>query len=408
MGTKSKSSVALPPANTNIQRDKVHLDPKMLFELVSKNYETWLHAMSRQLQEEENFLPFPAAEGSEDTEGLNYSLLEALEKASDDFSTKINKLDDDAMFSEIQDQIKKRALPPKQTNDTTFPLLKQSEINFLRDKITQMINQNEFNIDGSAKYHPAPPPLNGFSLYDTCDEEGLHEGNTDAYYDDADQDDYDIEEITGDDAHNTRHFEVELNGTTECEEHGFGCDCARASSLDDGPLCEFTFEYDSSGKLVPVYNNVEEKLRMMSLQDSVPPQIEDGDKKKKTKKKSKKKSESSTLPLYADRQITIGSGKCCLFCEYEAIFGTKPRQMIKWYDNKMHRDTMRREEIKNKLANAKLRAIKKQRELRQRQMEAQGHHEHNLADDHNNEPDDHNHNHEQHIHGPDCVHGHPH
>ncbi|EDK42701.1 hypothetical protein LELG_00879 [Lodderomyces elongisporus NRRL YB-4239] len=33
----------------------------------------------------------------------------------------------------------------------------------------------------------------------------------------------------------------------------------------DGPSCEFTFEYDSNGQLIPIANNIEEKLRQMEI-----------------------------------------------------------------------------------------------------------------------------------------------
>lgn len=434
-----------------------HLDPKKLFELVSKNYETWLQAMSKQFQDEENFLPFPE-DGEGEKDDFNFSLLEALEQASNEFSDKINKLDVDlvedkvpAVPSSTLDQIngseEEKNIPSSintkvsGSNSTAdsllnFSLLKQSEIDFLRTRITQMINSNEFTVnskDSKLKGYPQlppPPTREGFSLYDTRDEEGLHEGNTDLCYDDEDQDDendqddYDIEEVNNDPNYlynyspNTHHFEVELNATPECDVHGFsGCDCPiydvqRQVNGEEGPACEFTFEYDHTGKLVPVYNNVEEKLRMMNLQLdnskmklpsikelNIGPQTE----KKKKKKKKKKLGKTTEVPapgLLPPRQFLLGNDNCCLFCEYETIFGSKPRQMIKWYEQKMKRDTKRREEIKKKLANAKLRAIKKQRDMRQKQLELQGHARVEHEDDENAE-DSHHHEH-SHDHHSDC------
>ena len=97
----------------------------------------------------------------------------------------------------------------------------------------------------------------GFSLYDTKDEEGLHAGNSDMCsccgdcneyefeYEgneyDYDQGDYDLEEITRDNDDDgkgysrgfsytippTHHIEVELNAVPECDIHGSEgyCDC---------------------------------------------------------------------------------------------------------------------------------------------------------------------------------------
>ena len=51
--SNSKSPISIP-SGANGQ-----LDPKKLFELVLKNYESWLQAMYKQFQEDDNFLPFP-------------------------------------------------------------------------------------------------------------------------------------------------------------------------------------------------------------------------------------------------------------------------------------------------------------------------------------------------------------
>ena len=103
------------------------LDPKKLFELVSKNYETWLHAMSKQFQDEDNFLPIPNDEtdfagSSDDSQPIfNYSLLEALEKASSEFSDKISKLDGEDLMDEISATIDPETdnnMSKKKTNPT--------------------------------------------------------------------------------------------------------------------------------------------------------------------------------------------------------------------------------------------------------------------------------------------------
>jgi hypothetical protein len=407
------------------------LDPKKLFELVSKNYETWLHAMSKQFQDEDNFLPIPNDENdfagsSDDSQPIfNYSLLEALEKASSEFSDKISKLDGEDLMDEISATIdpetdKNASKKKTKSNEVKDVLLRDSEIDFLRTKISQMINSNDFTLHNKNKGHyypprPPPPPRKreGFSLYDTQDEEGLHEGNTDAYYDHDDlddyddgQDDYDIDEVNDDQYlydSPTHHIEVELNTAPECDEHGMnGCDCPiyendtnarlRDRFDEEGPSCEFTFEYDHTGKLVPIYSNVEEKLRLMTLQSRMAgagtnfsltgaPTLGDADanmskKKKNKKKKKKKKSQNPQISTFTNStNMLLSSGGCCLFCEYEAVFGSKPKQMMKWYNQRIQQDEQRREEIKKKLEIAKLKAIKKQRELRQKQYEQQnGHH----------------------------------
>ncbi|ODV77551.1 uncharacterized protein CANTADRAFT_35223, partial [Suhomyces tanzawaensis NRRL Y-17324] len=365
------------------------LDHKRLFELVSKNYETWLQAMSKKLQDEENYLPFPNENDDpeiKDDSAFNFSLLEALEKASNDFSDKINKLDEEKVFNQIQDKM------DNVEDEVRESFLKESEMDFLRNKISQMIRSNEFTINREGRPPARSGKREGFSLYDTKDEEGLHEGNTDGYdYDYDDQGDYDIEEINGDEYQYkyspTHHIEVELNATSECDEHGFdGCDCPSYRTIgadrnaydEDGPSCEFTFEYDHTGKLVPIYNNVEEKLRMMTLQSRDSQSfIEHGDDNKKKKKKKKKKNKNTQGQQNSQPNQSQPPNQpphFCLFCEYETIFGTKPRQMIKWYEQQSRKDARYRETIKKKLANAKQRAIRKQKELRQQQLQESGAH----------------------------------
>ena len=160
-------------------------------------------------------------------------------------------------------------------------------------------------------------------MYDTKDEEGLHAGNSDMCsccgdcneyefeYEgneyDYDQDDYDLEEITRDNDDDgkgysrgfsytippTHHIEVELNAVPECDIHGSEgyCDCPifdariergnavliaeqmERKEYEGGIMVkmkvmvrlEFMFEYDHTGKLIPTYNNVAEKLREMEL-----------------------------------------------------------------------------------------------------------------------------------------------
>lgn len=415
--------------NSNSKPTQKKLDPQKLFDLVSKNYDTWLQVMNKQFKDEENFLPFPKEDALDKNSQpiFNYTLLEALEKASSDFSEKADGIHEDDAIEEIpatddKEQSKipqasnrqnriKNAENPSSKGSQTF--LKESEINFLRNKISQMIASNNFSINNTNH----APKREGFSLYDTQDEEGLHDGNTDQFYDDE-QDDYDLEELQGEFLHdypNGRHIEVELNTAPECEIHGYdGCSCPifHDEGLDghsyrngaygfdedeEGPSCEFTFEYDHREGLVPTYSNVEEKMRLMNLESKISnnnpdiklPSITElnnstynsSDKSSsKQKKKNKKKKNSNSNAANPNPHLGANpethpttkanaSGSCCLFCEYEVIYGAKPRQMIKWYDQRVRREEQRRLEIKTKLENAKLKALKKQRELRQKQLQ---------------------------------------
>lgn len=371
------------------------LDPQRLFELVSKNYSTWLQVMNKEFPEEDEYLPFPSDGGGKKSQPIfNYSLLEALEKASLDFSDRINKLEETEKVPEIgsSNSGANSREHAKLQQEYAQSLLQEPEISFLRNKISELVNNGANGIRGQSSN--GLPQQEGFSLYDTRDEEGLHEGNTDQCYD---QDDYDLDEVNDYENANdgksyqydypsSHHIEVELNTVPECPEHGMdGCDCElysdRPSSRydDEGPSCEFTFEYDRNGKLVPTYSNVEEKLRLMSLQSQITGQnseslrlpsiseLDIGNSSVKAKKKKNKKKKGKTLvedPV-SDASRTDQS---CLFCQYEMAYGEKPVQMMKWYDQRVRKDEQRRHEIKRKLETAKLNALKKQRELRSRQM----------------------------------------
>lgn len=250
------------------------------------------------------------------------------------------------------------------------------------------------------------PKREGFSLYDTHDEEGLHDGNADEEAIDGEiggaysQDDYDIDEISDSmyhEYHPTHHIEVELN-TEDGSTAGRTVFNNNYDFEDDGgPSCEFTFEYDHNGKLVPTHNNVEEKLRLMLLQNRMrnieEPKMSKSQKKKKKKKEKQLQQQQQQLlqllPLQSQQPKDVQlqsqyqgqdvgrhqalvlqvNSSCCLFCEYETIYGSRPKQMIKWYEQKMRREEVKRAEIRKKLENAKLKALKKQRELRQRQQQ---------------------------------------
>lgn len=369
-------------------------DPQKLFELVLQNYDAWLQVINKQFQEQskdQQYLPFPKNQDfdlNKQKPIFNYSLLDALEQASSDFSDRIHKLEESEGIPEIPN------LHQDSKKNQAQGLLKESEINFLRSRLTEIVMKSRQGMP--------PPKKEGFSLYDTQDEEGLHEGNTgDLYFnEDGNQDDYDLEEIENEDYQYdySPTIEVELNTAPECEKHGQEiCDCpideqrSRFNSTnDEGPSCEFTFEYDRNGELVPTYSNVEEKLRLMSLNsrslgksgNMKLPSIkelnihtnteENSSNEKKNKKKNKKKKKQKHYEANESVIKEKQQSDCCLFCEYEALFGTKPRQMIKWYNEKVRKDEERRQEFKRKLENAKLKALKRQRELRQRQMEENG------------------------------------
>ncbi|CAH2351873.1 hypothetical protein CLIB1423_05S00320 [[Candida] railenensis] len=417
------------PLNSNGE-----LDPQSLFELVSKHYNSWSNAIDKQFEDDENFSPFPNenmpsisrsdANGSQQPI-FDYSLLEALDKVSSELvrDQKIQDVTEEAeevegngngksdglsekkmaeikkmeVIERIQrkylakrEQEKKRQRSQEQTSsqpqqralDDNNTLLQESEINYLQDKIAQIFKSNNV----------AMPKREGFSLYDTQDEEGLHEGNADSEFDgdddeiedvvDEGQNDYDIGEISDSmyyDYHPTHHIEVELN--TENGENSSRTVFNNQYDYEDdgGPSCEFTFEYDPSGKLIPTHSNVEEKLRLMSLEsrmrigkmldqkeeeilNKIQPGSGGASGSSKKKKKNKNKNKGSV-----NEQIEKPDPSCCLFCEYETIYGMRPRQMIKWYDHKMRQEEIRRDEIRKKLESAKSKALKKQRELRQRQ-----------------------------------------
>ncbi|GBL49371.1 hypothetical_protein [Candidozyma auris] len=208
----------------------------------------------------------------------------------------------------------------------------------------------------------------GFSLYGTKDEEGLHAGNGDCgyeddEYDDAEQDDYDIGELQGDAEFSyeygpTHHIEVELSDGPVGE----------GGNRDDEASCEFTFEYDQNGKLVPTYCNVEEQLRFMNLRDKTPNSTmvapPTGEKTKKNKKKNKKKKKSQQdgqkgQPV-GNQRGGFDADLGCLFCQYEAAFGVKPVHMMRWYDQKVMNEERHRQKVREKLERAKSKALKRQ------------------------------------------------
>lgn len=369
------------------------LDPQKLFELVSQNYDSWLQVLNKQFNDEENFLPFPKESGNDSKLKpiFDYSLLDALDQAPPDFSENLKRLEN---INEIPSKETKKLSKKKKNNEFEFnpeSLLKESEMEFLRNRISELVMKKGFGIEPESRQE-------GFSLYDTRDEEGLHEGNSQQYYEDDDQDDYNLEEI--DEAENflysvspgEHRLQIIKNGGKLCDEedHCKYCQYMRYSGDkideededDDEPSCEFTFEYDANGKLVHTDNNIEEKLRMMNLHPRADknvklpsiselnieqPTLTNSKSKRKKKKKSKREEK-----VHEPGKVPSSDFHSCLFCEYEDFYGEKPREMIKWYNRKVKKDEQRRLEIKRKLENAKLRALKRQRDLRQRKLEESG------------------------------------
>lgn len=358
--SQSESS---PEEKSNAPRrlldENQRLDPQKLFELVSQNYDSWLQVLNKQFNDDENFLPFPQ-ESDELKPIFDYSLLDALDEASPELSENLKRLEQKIPKKTKKPAIKQKDNESDKKNVEFNPesLLKKSEMEFLRNRISELVMKKGFGINRE-------PKQEGFSLYDTRDEEGLHEGNSQQY---DDQEDYDLEEIN--------EGESFLYSVSPGE-HGLQImkndddNYNYQDEYDDEPSCEFTFEYDANGKLIHTDNNIEEKLRMMNLhprsQKNIRlPSISELNieqpvvTKSKKKKKKKRKGE--------DKRVPDNSVYSCLFCEYEDFYGEKPREMIKWYNQKVKKDEQRRLEIKRKLENAKLRAMNRQRDLRHHKL----------------------------------------
>ncbi|KAI5964565.1 uncharacterized protein KGF55_001634 [Candida pseudojiufengensis] len=314
--------------------------PEELFELLSKNYENWSQAMTKQFEDEENFSPFPNENDSNTSNKdkmnpiFNYSLLEALETASNEIGENLKDISNDKV---LHDYVVTSSFKSSNTNGSTstnngsianrpikhpkrrilhpsHSLLNEKEIVFLRDKITQIIKEREED--------NLPQ---GFTLYDTKDEKGLNDDDeiddneraefcsccdhSEYDYDEEDDDDYnnqndyDLNDFNDNNdkrthfnSHRTHSIEIELNTAPDCDIHGSnGCDCPIFESSNnnelerrirrkrnymgspsdndydsnEGPSCEFTFEYDHNGQLIPTYSNIEEKLRLMKLETSM-------------------------------------------------------------------------------------------------------------------------------------------
>lgn len=340
-----------------MSKEQKPADLKRMIEM-KKQYESWQKAMYQRWGSPNGqpsagqFLPFPKDHGKSDV------YLEAVRSLQ---MKEAEHYRNEQLRSKMED-------PSKGP-----PLLSDEELKFLRSKITEFITFS--GLDQPAA--ELRPKESGFSLYGTNDEPGLC-----GEYDN-DQEDYDLDELSNQTfsyGYGPAHqIEVELNDGPARD---------RGDDNPDEPSCEFTFEYDASGKLVPTYSNVEEKLRLMDLQSqmaqshSMAPQIEDASHKKKKKggKKKKKLHEGTCDPAVCSN--------ACLFCQYEAFYGVKPVHMMRWYDQKVMKEEKHRQKVKEKLENAKLRALKRQQGFRPDDAHEDDNQEH-TADDESPEPHDH-------------------
>lgn len=297
--SNTQASEAGPPADL----------PKMME--MKKTYEFWRNIVSKNPHNNDAYLPFPQEEKAASKQDME--LLRGLR------------------------------LSMGKGADT---LLNETELNFLKTRIGEFISFS--GIGPFSSDDPEQEPREGYSMYGNQDEEGLHEYEEDP---DGDEegDDYDIEEIGLGERFlygygPTHHIEVELND-------------GPAREVDPNePSCEFTFEYDHNGKLVPTYSNIEEKLRLVSLQSRM---ADEGAAKKKSKKKKKKPQVHGLHGAHGAHGDAYGvlDEACCMFCQYEAYFGTKPVHMMMWYDQKMMKEEKRRQRIKEKLQRANLNAF---------------------------------------------------
>lgn len=318
-----KSPLALPSRQPDMN-SQVDQHIKRMAEM-RKIYEFWRSIAAKRAPDSELYLPFPAEED------WLLKLAEEPDRPSED------------KFKEFVAAHTQEALDRNIMPKNGVPGLNDREIGYLKLKISEFMSL-PWSQQLPQKNRKIKEDKEGFSLYGTNDEEGLHDDNTEGF----DDEDYDLDEL--EDAGNfsydygPHHIEVEVNNGPP------GPDGADPNE----PSCEFTFEYDRNGTLVPTDNNIEEKLRLMCLQSQEGGTSAPGKKKKSSKKKKKKSAPAHPEAL---------DPNCCLFCQYEDFFGVKPVHMMKWYDKKMVREESRRQKIRAKLENAKLKALRRQKDV---------------------------------------------
>lgn len=344
--------------NKNFNYSK--LNPKKLFELVLNNYESWQQSMSKQFLDEDNFQAFP--QGDDDNGELSrfndkpifdYSILEQLER-KDDGTDIVEK------FNEV---MKKEIMSPKSAEELESELrgdieIQQSKLASLEEALSHLdkielltTKMNETKLSQPAKLNEHQMDILREKIADMISINHQDEEidiDIDIIHNDGDEEEISEEKMT--------------------------------KIYEEGPSCEFTFEYDNHGKLIS--NN------LPSIND-----LNFNETKQKKKKKKKNQNQAQNLvqnePQSQPQQDSNNQNNthnqtkqqvpwrgglamnsdCCLICEYEIVFGHKPKHLMKLYDQRVERDERRRNEIKTKLEQAKLKALKKQRELKQRQFQ---------------------------------------
>ncbi|RKP31968.1 hypothetical protein METBISCDRAFT_26103 [Metschnikowia bicuspidata] len=184
----------------------------------------------------------------------------------------------------------------------------------------------------------------GFDPYGMKDEEGLNDENCQLCDEGDIQDDFDIEEVQDDDQcfgcpAATHHIEVELNDGSPLI----------GSPDPNKPSCEFTFEYDGNGKLIPTSNNVEEQLCQISLSTQLDIDMASS----KSSKKKKKKKKSSTCQQRNTGPVSAIDESLCLFCQFKALYGHEPIHTMRWLEDKLLQEGNRRKKLKEKLESVK-------------------------------------------------------
>lgn len=309
---------------------------------IKKSYDFWQELVNKNVRQK--LKKRRSSDGNEVHESNSRHNLVAERALEDDGESTIN----DAISNEAHD------------------FFSEHDLKFLRRRLDEIVSQNgiqlkDGEVDRLLESCVVEAKINqGFDPYGNDDEEGLHDGNSGQHEDGLDvQEDYDVDELHDEDDFSYdypsrhHHFEVELSDGPP----GSG-------PLDENePSCEFTFEYDCDGKLIPTSNNIEEKLRLMNLQSQITNEalslalalamaiaLAAGGKKKKKNQKKKKKTKADE-----DHGACNEPGSnLCLFCQYEAFYGVKPAYSMKRQDYTHKWEMERRMKIREKLESAKL------------------------------------------------------
>lgn len=278
--------------------------------------------------------------------------------------------------SKGKDGIRKRffeaiSLSEKDDKKKNEPMRKDKRVSEIEPKEPKSkITESKHEGSGKKETKPPLPPApvqEGFSLYGTKDEEGLHIYDGGSQEEDL-QDDYDLEEVNDDLHHSPTEHHIELELQPECDVHGSDpCDCpVYEGDCNEERSYDFTFEYNQDGKLVPTFDGMkgEEHEQIRSKSDK----ITELPQKKSKKKKKKLLKQPSVSATNNTNGATNGNGKKidpseenCLFCDYEAIFGHPPRQLMKLYNQQIKEADKRKADMRRKLQRAKQNAIQRQK-----------------------------------------------